>query len=161
MNYIYTSLYLQVNTNGVLTFDQPFHVPNPQPFPYMSLRKISPFWENIDTSRNGRIYYRNTTDVTLLRRARFRLQDIFPSAGGFSPRYLFIATWDGVSELGLAGDPSLVSLIVLGSILYTGRSRVVYSTLQPITLVSIHVRTSIEKCTIQKVFCSIITCVES
>ena len=118
MNYIYTSLYLQVNTNGVLTFDQPFHVPNPQPFPYMSLRKISPFWENIDTSRNGRIYYRNTTDVTLLRRARFRLQDIFPSAGGFSPRYLFIATWDGVSELGLAGDPSLVSLIVLGSILY-------------------------------------------
>ena len=118
MNYIYPSLYLQVNTNGVLTFDQPFHVPNPQPFPYNFLRKISPFWENIDTSRNGHIYYRNTTDITLLRRARFRLQDIFPSAGGFSPSYLFIATWDGVSELGLAGDPSLVSLTVLESILY-------------------------------------------
>ena len=109
------SLNLQVNTNGVLSFDQPFQVPIPQPFPFNSIKKISPFWANIDTSRNGRIYYRNTTDVTLLRRAQFRLQDIFPSAGGFSPRYLFIATWDGVSELGLAGDPSLVSLIFLGA----------------------------------------------
>ena len=109
------SLNLQVNTNGVLSFDQPFHDPRPQPFPFNSIKKISPFWANIDTSRNGRIYYRSTTDVTLLRRAQFRLQDIFPSAGSFSPRYLFIATWDGVSELGLAGDPSLVSLIFLGA----------------------------------------------
>ena len=108
------SLNLQVNTNGVLSFDQPFQDPHPQPFPFNSIKKISPLWANIDTSRNGHIYYRTTTDVTLLRRARFRLQDIFPSAGGFSPRYLLIATWDGVSELGLAGDPSLVSLIFLG-----------------------------------------------
>ena len=104
-------LYLQVNTNGVLTFDQPFLVPLPRPFPYNSLRKISPFWENFDTSRNGRIYYRNTTDITLLRRAQYHLQDIFPSARGFFPSYLFIATWDRAPELGLTGNPSLVSFI--------------------------------------------------
>ena len=103
--------YLQVNTNGVLTFDQPFYVPLPRPFPDNSLRKISPFWENIDTSRDGRIYYRNTTDITLLRRAQYHLQDIFPSARGFFPSYLFIATWDETQELGLTGDTSLVSFI--------------------------------------------------
>ena len=119
MNYIYTSLYLQVNTNGVLTFDQPFQVPNPQPFPYMSLRKISPFWENFDTSRNGRIYYRNTTDITLIRRAQYHLQDIFPSARGFLPSYLFIVTWDGAPELGLVGDPSLVSCIIITVLIST------------------------------------------
>ena len=100
-----------MNTNGVLSFNQLFRDPNPQPFPFNSIEKIAPFWANVDTSRNGRIYYRNTTDITLLRRAQFRLQDIFPSAGSFSPSYLFIATWNGVSELGLAGDPSLVSLL--------------------------------------------------
>ena len=99
----------QVNTNGVLTFDQQFLVNSPRPFPDNSLGKISPYWENFDTSRSGRIYYRNTTDITLLRRAQFSLRDIFPSARDFFPSYLFIATWDRTQELGLSGDTSLVS----------------------------------------------------
>ena len=102
-------LHLQVNTNGVLTFDQPFFVNRPRPFPDNSLSKISPFWENFDTSRTGRIYYRNTTDITLLRRAQFSLRDIFPSARDFFPSYLFIATWDRTQELGLNANSPLVS----------------------------------------------------
>ena len=100
---------LQVNTNGVLTFDQPFFVNSPRPFPDNSLRKISPFWENFDSSRTGRIYYQNTTDITLLRRAQFSLRDIFPSARDFFPSYPFIATWDRTQELGLNANSPLVS----------------------------------------------------
>ena len=108
-NFIICCPHLQVNTNGVLTFDERFRVTMPRPFPDNSLQKISPYWENFDTSRSGRIYYRNTTDVTLLRRAQFSLRDIFPSARDFFPSYLFIATWDEAQELGLTGDTSLVS----------------------------------------------------
>ena len=104
--------HLQVNTNGVLSFNERFRQPFSMEFPSSdSIAKISPYWENFDTSRNGRIYYRNTADITLLRRAQFSLQDIFPSARDFFPSNLFIATWDGVPELGLTGDPSLVSCI--------------------------------------------------
>ena len=98
-----------MNTNGVLSFNQPFQERFPAEFPYNSLAKISPYWEDFDTSRSGRIYYRNTTDITLLRRAQFSLRDIFPSARDFFPSYLFIATWDRTQELGLTGDTSLVS----------------------------------------------------
>ena len=112
-NLIICCPHLQVNTNGVLTFDQPFHETMPRPFPDNSLQKISPYWENFDTSRSGRIYYRNTTDITLLRRAQFSLRDIFPSARDFFPSYLFIATWDDAQELGLTGDTSLVSCTVV------------------------------------------------
>ena len=104
--------HLQVNTNGVLSFNERFRQPFPMQFPSPnSITKISPYWENFDTSRSGRIYYRNTTDITLLRRAQFSLRDIFPSARDFFPSYLFIATWDDAQELGLTGDTSLVSCI--------------------------------------------------
>ena len=101
---------LQVNTNGALSFNRPFTEPEPESFPLDSHTLISPYWEHHSTSRFGRVYYRNTTDIALLRRAQYRLQDIFPSARNFFPSYLFIATWDGVPELGtLPGDPNLVS----------------------------------------------------
>ena len=105
--------HLQVNTNGVLSFDQPFQVRFPGKFPNNSIGKISPYWQDFDTSQSGRIYYRNTTDITLLRRAQFSLWDTFPSARDFFPSYLFIATWDGIPELGLTGDSSLVNCIWL------------------------------------------------
>ena len=100
----------QVNLNGVLSFKEKFNIPHPQPFPYKSLAMISPYWGNYDTSRNGDVYYRTTKDSTLLKRAQYHLQSIFTSARDFSPSYLVIVTWDRVSELGLAGNPRLVSI---------------------------------------------------
>ena len=49
--------------------------------------------------RFGKIFYRQTSNVTLLQRARDQLQELFPSSGNFTPTTLFIATWDRVEEL--------------------------------------------------------------
>ena len=105
----------QVNTNGVLSFNQPFQVRNPQIFPFGSLALISPYWEDFETSRFGAVYYRNTTNPTLLRRAQYFLQDIFPSARNFFPSNLFLATWDNVPERGIVsgGQSTPVSLPLL------------------------------------------------
>ena len=110
--------YMQVNTNGALSFNQDFHEQFPQPFPFNSLALISPYWENFETQRFGRVYYRNTADPALLRRAKYHLQDIFPSAQNFFPSYLFIATWDNVPQFGIAGDPNLVSSSLVTIICY-------------------------------------------
>jgi len=98
-----------VNLNGVLTFNEPFLEVNPEPFPLTSRTMISPYWEHHSTTRFGDVYYRNTTDLTLLRRAQYLLQDVFPSARNFFPSYLFIASWDRVPQLGTeGGNPNLV-----------------------------------------------------
>ena len=59
---------------------------------------IAPFWDNVDIERLGNISYRETSDTPLLKKARDQLQELFPSAGSFTPTTLFIATWDRVAE---------------------------------------------------------------
>ena len=107
--------FLQVNTNGVLSFNQLFRQPNPQPLPFKSLPFISPYWEHFGTARFGSIYYRNTTKPALLKRALYQLQDVFPSAKNYFPSYLFIATWVNVPQFGTlsAGQSKLVSFSLM------------------------------------------------
>ena len=59
---------------------------------------IAPFWGDVDITRFGNIFYRETSNTTLLQRAQDQLQGLFPSSGNFTPTTLFIATWDRVAE---------------------------------------------------------------
>ena len=71
---------------------------------------IAPFWGDVDITRFGSIFYRETSNVTLLQRARDQLQGLFSSSGNFTPTTLFIATWDRVAEfvpLGSVGEPQV------------------------------------------------------
>ena len=70
---------------------------------------IAPFMDNVDIGRFGRVFYRQTTNATLLQRACDQLQELFPSSGNFTPTTLFIATWDRVAEYG--GGPQVCSYI--------------------------------------------------
>ena len=94
----------QVNTNGVISFRLPFLEYMPERFPlkeYFSpifTPLIAPFWDDVDIRRFGTIFYRQTSNVTLLQRARHQLQELFPSSGNFTPTTLFIATWDRVAQ---------------------------------------------------------------
>lgn len=95
-----SSFSYQVNTNGVLSFRSPFTQFSPQRFPLCCTPLIAPFWDDVNIRRFGNIFYRQTTNATLLQRARNRLQESFPSTGNFTPTFLFIATWDRVAEFG-------------------------------------------------------------
>ena len=71
----------------------------PKSFPLNDLIPlIAPFWYDVDV-RFGNIFYRQTSNATLLQRARDQLQELFPSSGNFTPTTLFIATWDRVAEI--------------------------------------------------------------
>lgn len=55
---------------------------------------IAPFWADADTQGAGVVYYRETSDSSLLEKAE---REISLSYGdNFSPTSLFIVTWDGV-----------------------------------------------------------------
>ena len=55
---------------------------------------IAPFWADIDTTGTGTVYYRETSDPSLLSRAANEIQGTI--ATSFMPSHLFIATWDAV-----------------------------------------------------------------
>jgi len=55
---------------------------------------IAPFWADVDTTGTGTVYYRETSDPSLLSRAANEIQSTV--AASFMPSHLFIATWDAV-----------------------------------------------------------------
>ena len=87
---------MQVNTNGILSFRFTFTSPFTRTFPFISPPLIAPYWDNFDLRRGGNLFYRQTSNVSLIQRVRNQLQNIFSSANDFPPTRLFIATWDRV-----------------------------------------------------------------
>ena len=96
---------LQVSSNGVLSFNRSFTSPSAGAFPTTDADGdvlIAPFWTDIDLNvAGGRVYYRFSTDPSLLSEIGFNISTIFETA--FAANLLFIATWDRVAEFGSNG----------------------------------------------------------
>ena len=90
------SSFVQVNTNGILSFRFPFSSSFVRTFPFLSVPLIAPYWENFDLRTGGNLFYRQTSNTTLLQTVQDLLQESLPSARSFFPTSLFIATWDRV-----------------------------------------------------------------
>lgn len=91
---------LQVNNNGVISFDAPVTTYTPNSFPISgSFVLLSPYWADVDTrpDNGGFVLYRQSTDATLLNMARDQIRALFPADfETFTPTFLFVATWDHV-----------------------------------------------------------------
>ena len=57
---------------------------------------IAPYWADVDTTGTGQIYYRQTTNSTLLARATNEIRMAFPTSQNVNVTNLLIATWDSV-----------------------------------------------------------------
>jgi len=66
--------------------------------PIVGERFIAPYWADVDTSGTGRIYYRQTTNSTLLARATNEIQRAFPMSQNVNITSLLIVTWDAVGH---------------------------------------------------------------
>ena len=101
----YPSHSLQVNSNGVLSFDTPFtNCCPPRDFPLLSPPLIAPLWLDFDrtgASESG-IYYRLTEDPIYLELVHILLSSV-ENVGDLTEFFatkLFIATWDKVPQYG-------------------------------------------------------------
>ena len=90
----------QINDNGIISFDNPYNVRTPLSFPLRSSSAmlIAPYWADVDTRsrRSGNIYYRQTTDPSLLARATSEIRAAFLASQNVTITHLLIATWDRV-----------------------------------------------------------------
>ena len=107
---------MQVNTNGILSFQVSNTDFSPEFFPLSPSTGtlIAPYWDDVDIRRFGAIFYRFSTSSSLLQRVRDRIEAAnFGSVNSFSPTLLFIVTWDRVAEF----DRSPVAVEVHNSFL--------------------------------------------
>ena len=90
-----------MNTNGAISFLEEIQQYTPDPFPLGNGRRlVAPFWADVDTRKGGRVWYKETTDRTLLNRATKDVTDTFVGQYRFRATWLFIATWDNVAFFG-------------------------------------------------------------
>ena len=99
----------------MVSFDAAVSTFTPEAFPISGSRVLlSPYWGDVDTRPDpdgGFVYYRNTTDSTLLTKAMNQVRTLFPAFANFTPTFLFIATWDHVGYFRQHTDK--VSVIIL------------------------------------------------
>lgn len=73
----------------------------PSEFPLASKRRIiAPYWTDIDTNNGGNIWYRESTNKSLLQKASYEIHELFPEYYNFQATWIFIATWDNVTFYG-------------------------------------------------------------
>ena len=73
---------------------------------------IVPFWGDVDTRGTGTVWYRETTDTSLLLQARNEIRAAFVDQMSFEPETLFIATWDHVGYFYRHTDLVCVAVIL-------------------------------------------------
>ena len=91
-----------MNTNGIISFNRSFTAHTPIPFPVNNVNILAPFWADVDVTRGGTIFYRETTNYTLLNKTSVDIQNAISST--FFPTHLFIATWNATEYYGSNTD---------------------------------------------------------
>ncbi|XP_040182910.1 uncharacterized protein LOC120916156 [Rana temporaria] len=92
--------YLYVNNNGLLSFASPISQFTPQPLPVAFGNPfLAIFWADVNNALAGDIYYRESTDPSLLSRATSDIRTYF-HAVNFTARWVFVATWHRVAYFG-------------------------------------------------------------
>ena len=96
LTHTHTHTLHQVNNNGALTFTSQARMYEQVVFPNNPHQLIAPFWADADTRGSGTVWYFESTDQTLLAKARTYIQRGFVAEQDFQPTHLFVATWDEV-----------------------------------------------------------------
>ncbi|PIN93177.1 hypothetical protein AB205_0035040 [Aquarana catesbeiana] len=92
--------YLYVNNNGLLSFASSISQFTPQALPVSFGNPfLAIFWADVYNELAGDIYYRESTDPSLLSRATSDIRTYF-HAMNFTAQWVFVATWHRVAYFG-------------------------------------------------------------
>jgi len=59
----------------------------------LNTKYVAPYWADADNFGNGEVFYRQTTDPTLLQRATAEIRAAFPIQNDVTMKSLLIVTW--------------------------------------------------------------------
>lgn len=92
-----------------MTFDTPLSQYTSQAFPINGSHKIiAPFWTDIDTRKGGYLWYRTTTEHTVLQRGTNKIRSLFPELPNFSATWMMVVTWEDVAAYGCSSSGTIL-----------------------------------------------------
>ncbi|XP_020488730.2 sushi, nidogen and EGF-like domain-containing protein 1 isoform X1 [Labrus bergylta] len=95
----HTGLY--VNNNGLVSFLREVSQFTPVAFPIAGDRRVvAPFWADVDNRRAGRVFYRESHEPSILRRASGEVKTYFSEFPNFNATWVLISTWHQVTFFG-------------------------------------------------------------
>ncbi|XP_060723740.1 sushi, nidogen and EGF-like domain-containing protein 1 isoform X1 [Tachysurus vachellii] len=98
----HTGLY--VNNNGLVSFLREVSQFTPVAFPIAGDRRVvAPFWADVDNRQAGIVFYRESKDPAILKRATEDIHYYFPEFPTFTATWVLVATWHNVTFFG--GSP--------------------------------------------------------
>ena len=84
-----------------MTFSEAYTGYTPTPFPLQqNFSIIAAYQCDVDTTYGGDIWYRESSDLALLRRATTEIRTVFPQQGQFNATWIFVTTWNNVTFYG-------------------------------------------------------------
>uniref|UniRef100_A0A3Q4H8C9 Sushi, nidogen and EGF-like domain-containing protein 1 n=1 Tax=Neolamprologus brichardi TaxID=32507 RepID=A0A3Q4H8C9_NEOBR len=95
----HTGLY--VNNNGLVSFLREVSQFTPVAFPIAGDRRVvAPFWADVDNRRAGTVFYRESQDPMILRKASGDVRTYFSEFPNFNATWVHISTWHQVTFFG-------------------------------------------------------------
>ena len=115
---------MQVNTNGILSFGQPYAIPptlnNSNP-PGDGVPVIAPFYADIDTSFQGNISVLEVNDTQLVDVVLHWINAYFENDTVFSPSLIYNVSWTGVRRYLENATSEFVSSRMIKPVVHTLR----------------------------------------
>ena len=107
-----------MNTNGVLSFGLTHTTPSTYGSNFSAVFSppiIAPFWDDIDITRGGTIYYRQESDPAIVEQVQQAVASDYPEAASFQPSLVFVATWDRVERFAIisTGDTNTFQVVIV------------------------------------------------
>ncbi|XP_051928957.1 sushi, nidogen and EGF-like domain-containing protein 1 isoform X1 [Hippocampus zosterae] len=95
----HTGLY--VNNNGLVSFLREVSQFTPVAFPIAGDRRVvAPFWADVDNRRAGHVFYRQSHEPDILRRAATDIRMHFSDFPDFNATWVLVSTWHKVTFYG-------------------------------------------------------------
>lgn len=99
---------MQVNTNGYISFETSLNNWTAQAFPINgSFKMIAPFWTDISTLQVGSLWYRPTTDSSILQIGTNNIRNVFPTFATFLATWMMVVTWDDVAAFSCSNTSTI------------------------------------------------------
>lgn len=106
INLNFPIIFFQINTNGILTFDNEFSAYLNVPFP-LDYPAISVFYSNVDTTNHSpqtKILYFQSADEHMLDKASEYVRRGFSDAVDFQATALVVVSWESVGHFDRKND---------------------------------------------------------
>ncbi|XP_056132458.1 LOW QUALITY PROTEIN: sushi, nidogen and EGF-like domain-containing protein 1 [Lampris incognitus] len=92
---------LYVNNNGLVSFLREVSQFTPVAFPIAGDRRVvAPFWADVDNRRAGQVFYRESMNPFILKRATDDVRTYFSEFPNFNATWILISTWHQVTFYG-------------------------------------------------------------